>query len=330
MTNLQVMDKQNQNNPDILLYTSQVRFVSKDHTYWLDEKQLHGITSTLIRSAFPDTYSDVPRHILDKAAANGTVMHQTIEIYDELGVTSDMPELQSYIDILKEHQLKVLATEYVVSDNTYFATCIDKVFLCPDGSIMLADLKRTAEIHFREVRLQLSLCRLFFSMLNPHLPEPMIAVMRLREQKRDFIPLNPLPDSYLYALIDSYISGSTAPDFPEDSSDTSSPAPVTCTDGPRVPSSIADTEREVYELERKLADMKQKKEKLAKGLLQLMQEHNIKQWKGSLVSLTRTLPSSRKSFDSAAFKADHPDLYNEYLREKEVAPSLRISITRSE
>lgn len=329
-----------------ILNQSPVRFFADTHTYLLDNLVLQGITSTLIPLAFPDTYRNVPQHILDRAAAKGTVMHQTIELYDELGAESDLPELASYKRFLTDNALKVIATEYVVSDNLDFATCIDKVLVGSDDRVLLLDLKRTAEIHRREVRLQLSLGRLFFMMLNPHIPDPQIAVLRLRDEKCDFVRFEPLPDTYLYALMKAYLYDDLPPVHPDDnpfpsavvsSSAEQSSAASSVSQPPfpavhpsaegYLPKSIADTEREVYDLELQLSELKARQAKLRSGLLELMERHNVKKWQGQFVSLTRTLPTVRRSFDSAAFKADHPDLYKSYLREKTTESSLRITLT---
>ena len=117
-----------------VLKQSPVRFESETHRYYLGEKELQGVTSTLVHRAFPDTYRKPDNYteeqwqeILANAAAKGSNMHETIELYDELGVTSDLPELQSYIRIKQEQGLTVLATEYVVSDEKHYATAIDKI-----------------------------------------------------------------------------------------------------------------------------------------------------------------------------------------------------------
>ena len=82
-------------------------------------------------------------------------MHETIELYDELGIESDLKELANYKNVLKENNLKVLASEYIVSDNEHYATAIDKVMQDADGNIILIDLKRTSVLHTENVSLQL-------------------------------------------------------------------------------------------------------------------------------------------------------------------------------
>ena len=85
-----------------VLNQSPVTFRSEDHTYWLGEKELKGVTSTLIKRAFPNTYAKPDRYteeewqeVLANAAAKGSNIHETIELHDELGIVSDLPELQS-------------------------------------------------------------------------------------------------------------------------------------------------------------------------------------------------------------------------------------------
>ena len=136
-----------------VLNESAVTFKSDTHQYFLEGKELKGITSTLIRRAYPNTYAKPDNYteeqwqeILANAAAKGSNMHETIELHDELGIESDMPELNSYIRIKEENNLTVLATEYIVSDEKDYATAIDKVMMREDGGIILVDFKRSAVI----------------------------------------------------------------------------------------------------------------------------------------------------------------------------------------
>lgn len=66
---------------EITLTKTKVVFNEKEHTYHLGKKQLHGITGTLIRKAFPDTYKDIPEAILMKAAERGGMIHNSFELF---------------------------------------------------------------------------------------------------------------------------------------------------------------------------------------------------------------------------------------------------------
>ena len=50
----------------IELVKSSVVFSEENHTYFLGEKQLKGITGMISRQLFPNKYKDIPEYILKK------------------------------------------------------------------------------------------------------------------------------------------------------------------------------------------------------------------------------------------------------------------------
>ena len=302
----------------IELKKSPVRFVSDGHKYYLGGKELQGITSTLIKKAYPDTYKKPSNYtdeewqvVLDNAAAKGSNMHETIELYDELGVESDLPELQSYIRIKEENNLTVLATEYVVSDEEHYATAIDKVMQTKDGDVILVDFKRTYTLHIDDVTLQQSICKRWFEQLNPGLKVAGIYVLWMRDDKVRFERLSPWADEMLDMLIKAAISGETFD--------------ITNTYGD-LPVMFAQVEDEVARLELSIKEAQERQKELKQGLYELMEQHNVKSFTGSRVKLTRVLPTESTTFDSKEFKVDHPDIYKEYCKKTQKAGSLRITL----
>lgn len=302
----------------IELKKSPVRFVSDGHKYYLGDKELQGITSTLIKKAYPDTYKKPDRYtdeeweaVLSNAAAKGSNMHETIELYDELGVESDLPELRSYIRIKEENNLSVLATEYVVSDEKNYATAIDKVMQTAGGQIILVDFKRTYSLHIDEVTLQQSICKRWFEQLNPGLKVAGIYVLWMRDDKVRFERLSPWADEMLDRLIESAVSGDTFD--------------ITNTYGD-LPVMFAQVEEEVARLELSIKEAQERQKALKQGLYDLMEQHNVKSFTGSRVKLTRVLPTESTTFDSKEFKVDHPDIYKEYCKKTQKAGSLRITL----
>lgn len=302
----------------IELNQSPVRFVSEGHKYYLGDKELAGITSTLIKRAFPDTYKKPERYteeewqaILNNAAEKGSNMHETIELYDELGMTSELPELQSYIRIKEENHLSVLATEYVVSDEEHYATAIDKVMMTQDGGIILVDFKRTYALHIDNVTLQQSICKRWFEKLNPGLKVSGIYVMWLRDNKSRFEKLTPWPDEALDELIRSDMEGSVF-DITKNYGD--------------LPAMVAAVEEEVARLEMVAKQAKEQQEKLRDGLYKVMTQYGKKSYKGEKIQLTVIEPTTKKSFDSKRFKEENEELYEKYTKETKQEGYLKIKV----
>lgn len=295
----------------IELKQSPVRFESEGHRYFIGDKELHGITSTLINRAFPNDYKDIPEAVLRKAAERGSNVHETIELYEDIGAMSDLPELRSYITIMDDNKLEHVASEYLISDEQNYATAIDHVLIDSDGGIVIADVKTTYEKHYEKVALQLSICKRFFEMQNPGLKVSKCALIWLRGEDYEYRELMPWADEVLDMLFDA------------DLHDTKFDITTTYGD---LPTRFAQVEEEVARLEVAVKAAQERQKELKQGLYALMEKYNVKSFTGSRVKLTRVLPTESTSFDTNAFKNDHKDLYEQYSKKTTKAGSLRITL----
>ena len=301
-----------------VLNQSPVRFVSGSHQYFLGGKELFGITSTLIKRAYPDTYKKPDNYteeqwaeILKNAAAKGSNMHETIELYEDLGVESDSPELQSYIRIKKENNLTALASEYVVSDEEHYATAIDMVAMNAEGEIVLIDYKRTSVLHLDNVTLQQSICKRWFEKLNPGLKVAHIYVLWMRDEKSRFEELTPWGGEQLDMLINA--------DINDEEFD------VTKTYG-NLPAKVAAVQDYLFNLEEEVKAKTEELKNIKEGFCQLMLQNNLKSFQTDRIQMTVSVPKASEKFDSKKFAEDHPDLYKQYLKKgAEPKPSIRIT-----
>lgn len=297
---------------EIKLTTSEVVFIEESHQYFLGDKELQGITSTLIPKAYPSTYMGIDQETLENAAARGTFMHRVIEGYLNDGTYYEgLPELDNFIKIMADNKLTCLATEYIVSDNEKFASAIDLVMVNKKGEICLVDLKRTSELHFEEVALQLSIYKRWFERMNPGLDVAHIYVLRLRDNECDFVELNPVSDGFFKGLIEAYNKGLPFVPFHFYGN---------------LPSQLVSAEEQIAYFMAKVGEIKEKVDKLKSGLYDLMEQYNVKSWKGEKVSITRVLPSVSVSVDSKKLKESYPDIYKECLKQSKRKGSLKITV----
>lgn len=294
----------------MILKESGVLFDPVEHRYWLQGKELHGITSTLVQRAFPHTYDGVDEETLRKAAERGTAIHKAVEHYETDGEYSDCPELYNYAIIKGDHRLTWEESEYIVTDGERYASAIDLVMTDEDGGIVLGDIKTTYTPHYDNAALQLSIYRRFFEMQNPGMKVAKIAIVWLRGDKYEYRELVPWADEMLDALIEA--------DKKDEMFD------ITTTYGD-LPAVFAKVEAEVARCIDEEKAAKERKEKLTAGLLVLMEQKNIKKFTGSVVSLTRVLPTETTTFDAKAFAKDYPELYAQYVKKSKRAGSLRIT-----
>ena len=212
---------------------------------------------------------------------------------------------------MADNKLTCLATEYIVSDNERFASAIDLVMANKKGEICLVDLKRTSELHFEEVALQLSIYKRWFERMNPTLEVAHIYVLRLRDNECDFVELNPVSDGFFKGLIEAYNKGLPFVPFHFYGI---------------LPSQLSSAEEQITYWIAKVDEIKAKVEDLKSGLYDLMEQYNVKSWKGEKVSITRVLPSVSVSVDSKKLKESYPDIYKECLKQSKRKGSLKITV----
>lgn len=125
----------------IELEDSGVLFNKERHEYWLENRQLSGITGMLQRQLFPDEFDNVPEGMLQEAARYGTEVHESIEAFDSSWINDGTQEVQDYIGLCQENGLVHERSEYTVTDGENWASNIDKVYRSSDDTFSLGDIK---------------------------------------------------------------------------------------------------------------------------------------------------------------------------------------------
>lgn len=294
----------------ITLNQSPVIFNELDHTYTLNDKSLNGVTSILNRQLFADKYSGISDEVLNKAAEYGKGVHESIELYDSLGIGEDEDAVKSYIKLCQKEGLTRLDNEYLISDNDYVASSIDVVF----NDCSLADIKTTSHLDEEYVSWQLSIYAYLFEKQNPDLQANRLLAIWLpkaRYGKPKVVEVSRKPVSEVIRLIEADKAGQQY--VPSVASSTE----ITIAN---------DVVQEVIRIERELKELKDKQTELREGLLKQMQDHNIKSFKTDGLSLTRKLATTKTSLDSKMLQEKYPDIYNECLKTSEVKESLLIKI----
>lgn len=297
------------------LSISEVRFVEDTHQYFLGDRELKGITSTLVRLAFPDTYKGIPPSVLKRAAERGSIVHQTLELFNTM-FSSDItkwvgtvtPELQAYSDMLEAYELKHLAAEYIVSDNEHFASAIDEVLADADGEVWLIDYKTTSQLHYEQVSLQLSIYARWFRQMNPAVKVKGIAAMWLRGDNSKFQPLPLVPDDKIDELIAAYLNNDTGYTYHVE-----------------IPEQFSILEQDYMLVTARMEILAKRQEELKRQIMQLMEAGKTKSVKTAYGSYAYVAASTVRKFDSKAFKeAVSDEEYSKYLKETITKPSIRI------
>lgn len=292
------------------LVKSDVLFNELEHTYTLDGKELSGITSVLSRQLFRDKYAGINESVLAKAAQYGSSVHQAIEINDSLGIDSNDKQYKAYKKLLESAGLKRFDNEYLVSDNTNYASCIDLVL----EDCSLADIKTTSHLDMEYLSWQLSIYAYLFELQNPELSANKLYAIWLpkaRYGKPAIKEVTRISPEEIKKLLDCDASGIQYS------------LPVVENNHELI---TIQAINEVISIEQQLKELEEKRKRMSEGLLELMGKNNIDKFECNGLRLTRKQASTRKSFDSTRFKSEHEDLYESYTKESQIKESLTISL----
>lgn len=303
------------------LVASPVVFDGEHHTYHLNGNQLSGVTP-IIAWLFPDTYKGIPQSVLDEAAKHGTTVHNLCELCDSLGV-ADEPLIIEYKQMMAEAGLQVACSEYLVSDERYVASAIDKVL----DDCSLADIKTTSKLHVANVQLQLSIYAYLFEKMNngkqvPHLyaiwlPKPQYRKPAIKEVDR-------IPAEFCERLITAYVMGADPKPYVEELDMMGFKYEERKTGD--VPEGVQPLVDELVIIKKQLDLLTEREKELKSALLTCMESNGEQKWVGDNIQISYKGSYSRESVDTKALKENEPALYEQYKKVSKVAASLTYKI----
>lgn len=291
------------------LAQSAVIFNDLDHTYTLDNRQLSGVTSILNRQLFADKYSGISEEVLNKAAEYGKGVHESIELYDALGIGEDDKNVKHYISLMQKHNLIRLDNEYLVSDNDYVASSIDIVTI----DCSLIDVKTTSHLDEDYVSWQLSFYAYLFEKQNPDLQANKLLALwipRSRYGNPKIIEVPRRPVSEILRLIEADKNGTQF-------------IPASVDNSLAIPQDVIE---EVIRIEKGIKQLKEMQDLMRAKFLQAMQDNDVKSFKADGLSITRKLATTKQSLDTKMLQEKYPDIYNECLKTTEVKESILIKV----
>lgn len=79
-------------------------------------------------------------------------------------------------------------------------------------------------------------------------------------------------------------------------------------------------------VEKQMKALKEQYDQFKSDLLTAMEQNGIVKFESDNVRINYIGESTRETFDSKQFKADFPDLYDEYVKMSTVKPSVRVKV----
>lgn len=299
----------------ITLNVPRVTFIEESHQYFIGKKELKGVTGTLIKKAFPDTYKNIPESVLAKAAERGGLVHNTLETFcsifdaDINKYPNPTEELLAFHSMLVSFGLHYVASEYLVTDGENFASAIDGVFADDEGNIYLVDYKTTSTLHYDNVSLQLSIYAKWFEEQNPALKVKEIVCMWFKNGQSKFQPLPRVADYQIDDLINAYLADDTDYQYKVE-----------------VPEQFSALEQEYRLVSARMDALKIKQDDLKEKIMKMMEDNKQKSIKTQFASYSYVAATTKQTFDTKLFKDTEPDHYEHYLKETTTKPSLRIKL----
>ena len=287
-----------------------VLFNQEEHTYLNTQTgvMLKGITSTLLHRINPDKYKGIPQSILNNAAARGSLVHEEIELTETIGISPKTQEGMNYLRLKAENGMRFLQSEYTVSDLEHYATNIDAIYDVEENVVDIADFKTTSKFDKESVSWQLSICAYFLELNNPHVKVRKLLGFWLRDDIAQVIEVKRRSDEEVEALI--------AADLNDTEFEYS----------PAFPDYITENEQSLIFLSRRISELTEEYNAIKADVLQQMIAHNDKSFDTGNILITVVAQSARETFDSKKFKAEHADLYNNYIKTNTTKESLKLTL----
>lgn len=293
------------------------------HSYLLDnEKVLKGVTTLMSEHGLSASLSGIPKKYVENAATRGTAIHQMLENYDNgltvipQDVVSEDGEIlatqEEMSKVLKQYKtfgLKVLHSEWLVSDCDMIASSIDKVVATDvEDEFILGDVKTTSEKHFEQWAWQLSIYATLFERQHQGTKVVKLQVYHMRHNKKaEIYELPRVPENLVEDLFEAERNG-----VPYVSN-------VTEKDVDKLAPFFNDEANEVLLLFETRAQLATKLKELNK----MLEPYEEKLYNGMIEAKRYSLtcnfgkfyaqtPYYRPHFDSSRLKAEHPEIYEKY------------------
>ena len=300
---------------NIKLNKPKITFIEETHQYFLGKKELKGITGTLIRKAFPDTYKDIPESVLMKAAERGGMIHNSFELFctvfdsDIKMYPNPTEEIRAFNSMLVSYGLHHVDSEYLVTDGEDFASAIDGVFADSDGNIYLVDYKTTSTLHYDNVSLQLSIYARWFEEQNPDLKVKELVCMWFKNGQSRFQPLPRVSEEKIDALIKAYLEDD--PDYKYEV---------------EVPEAFSSTEQQYRLVTARIDALKIEQDSLKEKLMKMMEANRQKSIKTQYGSYSYVESTTKRTLDTKLFKEKYPNAYEKLTKVSISKPSIRIKL----
>lgn len=184
-----------------------VDYIDETHAYYVDGVKVPSVTQ-IVAAILPSPYKDVEPTVLQQAANRGVALHKEIELFEQQGVYGSSIEFNNYMYLKKFHHIEAIENEkLVIIHHEGKVVCAGRLdmIIKMDGQkgLGIGDVKRTSEIHFNHLKLQLNLYRLGY-MQSYGKSIDHLTCLHLRRFVHEIISV-PIDEAYANEAIKKYI-----------------------------------------------------------------------------------------------------------------------------
>ena len=183
-------------------------FYPETHEYYCNGEKGISVTQ-LLKYKFPKKYEGISEEVLKRAAERGTMIHESIEMYERYGLPSEeIEEFRNYKFLKDKFGFETKEVEVPIILRYKGLLICGRLDLVLEelGLLLLGDVKTTSILDKLYLTHQLNLYRLgYHQCYNKEIKG--LRGLHLRKSVRKYVPL-PINEEMTYQLLDEYIEGS--------------------------------------------------------------------------------------------------------------------------
>lgn len=284
-----------------------VEFDKETHTYTDGGRKLISVTQLMRKHGLAPDYSGVPSETLNAAAERGTLIHAEIERWIKEGADGFTEELGNFIDYITKGDIKVLKSEFVLSNDIVAGTA--DLLIEENGEKVIADIKTTSALHKEAVSWQLSI----YAYLSGDDIRRGQAFHFGKDGGLSVVDIQLKPKEDVEALLQAEREGRIYKRELKGIDENTL-------------AELEGAERIILIMNESLKQAEQNAKAIREAIMKAMAENGVKTFENERMKITYVEPSQRSTIDSARLKKEDPELAKRYEKTTTTKASLRITI----
>lgn len=288
-----------------------ISFDEEKHVYTDELGTIYPNPTSIIGKVYGTGLENAPSYFVERAANKGHFHHGEFDTYLKTGKQGESPEFKAWHEwfSLYSQPFTKYESEKIVFANTphgAFAGTLDFY-----GNGFIYDWKTCKTANRQQVKkwqMQLSFYCYAMRQMGYEVNEP-LKIVHVNGNELEVINVDYLGDAFVEETMRLYKEGAK-PETPVQELQTVSKTDMQV---------LEDVLMQIKALEAVANNYREK-------IKEEMEQRGILNLQIGKVKIAYVGESTRKSFDSKAFKADHNDLYLQYIKESTVKPTVRVSV----